>query len=111
MLQEVATDASRPRGEPERRLWVAVAERGHDARTARPDGEYAVEGQVDADEVWREGAGAARRDSEGSEGAGEGNVSMCRSSLSSNDPRSDEFLNLTVRVAPYRPSCVTRVQV
>jgi hypothetical protein len=45
---------------------------------------------------------------------GAGDVSMCRSSILSilsKDPRSDEFLNFTVRAVPYRPSSVTLVRV
>ncbi len=32
-----------PKGEPESRLWVAVAGRVHDARTARPVGEHPID--------------------------------------------------------------------
>lgn len=40
--REVAADDS-PGGESESRLWLAVAGRGHDARTARPDEECSID--------------------------------------------------------------------
>ena len=41
--RDLATTWQMPKGEPESRLWVAVAGRVHDARTARPVGEHPID--------------------------------------------------------------------
>ena len=50
-----------PEGEPESRLWVDVAGRGHDARTARPDGEYSRHDAATPNRARRPGAATTDR--------------------------------------------------